>query len=110
MPSCETRNGARFAIDLPSRRISPPLGLRLPAMTLNKSPRSTLKLTSSTALRPPKVFVTFCNSRSAMSLLGATVDAARHRGEHAEQALGPRQHERDQQASKPEHVDQRKAQ
>src|ERR1700730_437242 len=123
MPSCETRNGAKFAIDLPSRRMSPPLGPRLPAMTLNKvvlpaplapmrptnSPRSTLKLTSSTALSPPKVFVTFCNSRSAMSLLAATVDAARHRGEQAEQALGQRQHERDQQASKQDHVDQRKA-
>src|SRR5262245_31613392 len=123
MPSCDTRYGGRLTIGLPSKRISPVVGVRLPAIRLNRvvlpaplapirptsSPRSTLKLTSSTALRPPKVFVTFCNSRSAMSLLSSSLHAVSHLGEQAEQALGHGQHEGDQQASEQDHVDKRKA-
>src|SRR5437764_761031 len=101
----------------------PDLCLRFPAMTLNRvvlpaplapmrpinSPRSTLKLTLSTALSPPKLFVTFCTSSSAMSLRSATFQTVSQRGEQAKQALGHRQHERDQQASEQDHIDERKA-
>ena len=76
----------------------------LAPMIPTSSPRSTLKLTLSTALSPPKLFVTFCNSSSAMSLHSAAFQAVSQLGEQAEQALGHRQHEGDQKASEQDHV------